>query len=96
MDMTTTNILYLILLVVLFMLSAFFSATETAFMRTNRYRIRHKAEKGDHEAQRLDAILKTPDKFLGTILLGNNFTNILASVLATAIFIAIYGESGII
>lgn len=96
MDMATTNILYLILLVLLFMLSAFFSATETAFMRTNRYRIRHKAEKGDHEAQRLDAILKTPDKFLGTILLGNNFSNILASVLATAVFIAVFGERGVI
>ena len=96
MALTTTDILYLLLLIFLFILSAFFSATETALMRTNRFRIRHMAEKGDHEAQRLDAILKTPDKFLGTILLGNNFSNILASVLATAVFIAVFGERGVI
>ncbi len=96
MALTTTNILYLLLLIILFILSAFFSASETALMRANRYRIRHMAEQGDHEAQRLDAILKTPDKILGTILLGNNFINILASALATAVFIAIFGERGII
>ncbi|HQP32384.1 MAG TPA: CNNM domain-containing protein, partial [Deltaproteobacteria bacterium] len=96
MALTATNMLYLALLIFLFVLSAFFSATETALMRTNRFRIRHMAEKGDHEAQRLDAILKTPDKFLGTILLGNNFSNILASVLATAVFIAVFGERGVI
>jgi len=96
MTLTTINILYLLLLIFLFILSAFFSASETALMRANRYRIRHMAEQGDHEAQRLHAILKAPDKILGAILLGNNFINILASALATAVFIAIYGERGII
>jgi putative hemolysin len=96
MVLTTIDFFYLLLLIFLFILSAFFSASETALMRTNRYRIRHMAEQGDHEAQRLDAILKTPDKILGAILLGNNFTNILASVLATAFFIAVFGERGII
>jgi len=96
MVLTTIDILYLFLLIFLFIMSAFFSASETALMRTNRYRIRHMAEQGDHEAQRLDIILKTPDKILGTILLGNNFINILASALATAVFIAVFGERGII
>lgn len=96
MTFTTMDVFYLVLLVILIVFSAFFSGSETAFMRANQVRLRHQAEEGDRDAQRVNDILKEPDRFLGAILLGNNFVSILASSLATAIFITIFGERGII
>lgn len=92
----TEDIFYSILLIILIGFSAFFSASETALMRSNRVRIRHMAEQGKHDARRLATILKEPDRLLSTILVGNNFVNVLSSALATAILIALFGERGIL
>ena len=61
-------------------------------MTLNRYRLRHRAEDGDTNAQRTEQLLKRPDRLIGLILLGNNFVNILASSLATIIAIRLGGE----
>jgi Mg2+/Co2+ transporter CorB len=82
-------------LFILILLSAFFSGSETGLMTLNRYRLRHLAEKGHPGAQRAVHLLERPDRLIGLILLGNNFVNILASMLTTLIALELWGESGI-
>ena len=83
------------LLAGLLFLSAFFSASETAMMAINRYRLRHAAESGVRGAMRAQALLNQTDKLLGVILLGNNMVNIAAATLATIISIRLFGDSDI-
>jgi magnesium and cobalt exporter, CNNM family len=82
-------------LIILVLLSAFFSGSETGLMTLNRYRLRHLAEQGHPGAQRAARLLERPDRLIGLILLGNNFVNILASMLTTLIALKLWGESGI-
>ena len=94
--MTDLHLLWLTAaLVLLIMLSAFFSASETALMTVNRYRLRHRAGHGHRGAQLALALLERPEKLIGLILLGNNFVNILASSLATVIALELWGEGAI-
>jgi Mg2+/Co2+ transporter CorB len=79
----------------LLVISAFFSASETAMMSLNRYRLRHLAKARHPGALRASALLDRPDRLIGLILLGNNFANILASAIATIIGLRLYGEAGI-
>lgn len=83
------------ILAVLFFLSAFFSGTETALMRVNRYQLAHKAKQGHKTAQQTLKLLRTPDRIIGLILLGNNFVNILIAQLASYLGFRLYGEIGI-
>ena len=83
------------LLIVLLFLSAFFSSTETALMRLNRYRLRHRARSGLRAARLTESLLQHPDRLIGLILLGNNATNIAAAALVTVISIRIGGEAAI-
>jgi len=94
--MTTLSIDSLfIILIVLLMLSAFFSGSETALMSINRYKLKHRVKKNEIAAIRVDYLLNNPDKTLGLILLLNNFVNILASAITTIIAIEIYGDKGV-
>ncbi|HES76408.1 MAG TPA: HlyC/CorC family transporter [bacterium] len=77
------------------MLSAFFSGSETGLMTLNRYRLRHLASQGHRGARLAQKLLERPDKLIGLILLGNNFVNVMASTLATVIFMRVFGEAGI-
>ncbi|HPR51669.1 MAG TPA: CNNM domain-containing protein [Deltaproteobacteria bacterium] len=92
----TREITYAVLLFIIILLSAFFSGSETAFMRANRFRIRHLSEKGQKDATRVETILEEPDHLISAILLGNNFVNVLGSAIATALFMSIFGERGIV
>jgi Mg2+/Co2+ transporter CorB len=76
-------------------LSAVFSASETAMMAVNRYRLKHEAESGNIAAKRVLRLLENPDKLLGVILIGNNIANIGASSIATIIGLRLYGNLGI-
>ena len=82
------------LLVVLLLLSAFFSGSETALMSLNRYKLRHKARAGHRGAQLADKLLRRPDRLIGLILLGNNAVNISASALVGVVSIQLGGELG--
>jgi Mg2+/Co2+ transporter CorB len=84
-----------IILIVLIMLSGFFSGSETALMTLNRYRMKSLARKGHRGARLASYLLERPDRLLGLILLGNNFVNILASAIASLIAMRYYGEAGI-
>ncbi len=82
------------LLVVLLLLSAFFSGSETALMSLNRYKLRHKARAGHRGAQLADKLLQRPDRLIGLILLGNNAVNISASALVGVVSLQRGGEVG--
>lgn len=82
-------------LVILIVLSAFFSGSETALMTLNRYRLQHLVKENHAGAMRAQRLLKRPDRLIGLILLGNNFVNILASSLATIIALRLFGENAI-
>ena len=83
------------LLAALILLSAFFSGSETALMRVNRYRLLHLMKSNHMGAKMAHKLLKKPDRLIGLILLGNNFVNILATSIATIIALRLYGEAGI-
>jgi len=78
-------------LAVMLFLSAFFSGTETALMRLNRYRLRHQARSGHHGARLAEQLLARPDRLIGVILLGNNLVNIAAAQLVTFIALRLGG-----
>jgi Mg2+/Co2+ transporter CorB len=82
------------LLVVLLLLSAFFSGSETALMSLNRYKLRHKARTGHRGAKLADKLLQRPDRLIGLILLGNNAVNISASALVGVVSVQVGGELG--
>jgi Mg2+/Co2+ transporter CorB len=86
--------LYIILLV-LIILSGFFSSSETGLMAINKYRLRHLANKGHRGAKLAQKLLLKPDKLIGLILLGNNLVNIMAAAIATVIGIRLFGSNGI-
>lgn len=89
-------VIFTIILVVLILLSGFFSAAETGLMAINRYRLKHKARKKKSVAALILKLLKRPDRLLGTILIGNNCANIFASALATVIALHLFGEKAVI
>ena len=83
------------LLLLLLLLSAFFSGSETALMSLNRYRLRHRARQGHRGARRAEALLRRPDRLIGLILLGNNLVNFSAASLVALIAFEIGGEPAV-
>ena len=84
---------YTIIIVIFILLSAYFSATETAFSSLNRTRMKTLAEKGDQKAALVCRLSQNYDKLLSTILIGNNIVNIGASSLGTLLFIELLGNA---
>jgi Mg2+/Co2+ transporter CorB len=95
LDDTPLSLLFAALLF-LILLSAFFSGSETGLMTLNRYRLRHLAEKQHAGAMRAQKLLQRQDRLIGLILLGNNFVNVLASILMTLITLRIYNDTGLL
>ena len=77
-----------IVLVVLILVSAFFSSSEPAMMTLNRYRLKHLAERGHRAAQSAQKLLERPDRLISLLLFGNNFINILIAQIATVVTLA--------
>lgn len=94
MDDISSATLYAIL-VVLIVLSGFFSSSETGLMAINRYRLKHLANTGHRGARLAQKLLTRPDRLIGLILLGNNMVNILAASIATVVAMRTFGDSGI-
>ena len=94
MNELTTATLFTIL-VILILLSGFFSGSETALMTLNRYRLKSLVDQGHKGAKLAMNLLSRPDRLLGLILLGNNIVNILAATITTVIALRLYGEIGI-
>jgi Mg2+/Co2+ transporter CorB len=85
-----------ILIVVLLVLSAFFSSTETALMSLNRYRLRHLARSGHRGARVAEWLLQRPDRLIGLILLGNNAVNLSAAALVTILAQRFGGQGAVL
>lgn len=82
-----------ILIVLAILISGFFSSTETGVMSLNRYRLRHLARLKHRSARRVLNLLKRPDRFLGLVLIGNTFAEIVASALATIFALRVLGPN---
>ncbi len=92
--MSEEQLSHLLVLGLLFVLSAFFSGSETALMSLDKLRLKYLVEKRRRGADRLEGVLAHPDRLLSAILVGNNLVNIAASVFATTLFVELYGDRG--
>jgi len=84
--------IYIVLMIVLVLISGFFSGSETAMMIINKYKLKHKAKAGNHAAIRVLKLLKRPDRLLSVILTCNTFANLLFSSLSTQWAIDVFGD----
>jgi len=82
------------MMAVCLLLSAYFSATETAFSSANTTRLRTLAEKGSGGAALALKLLEQYDRLLSTILIGNNIVNIATASIGTVLFVRHYGDAG--
>jgi len=88
--------LYIALIVVCLVLSAFFSGSEAAFISIQRFRLEHLVNTGVKGAKRVARTIEKPERFLSTVLLGNTLVNAAAAAIATAICVYYFGDRGVI
>ena len=86
----------ILIVIFLLFLSGLLSGSETSITSVSKSKIHKLAIRGDKRAQQLLHLIKNKSDFISSLLIGNNFVNILASVLATAILIKYYGDKGIL
>ncbi len=86
----------ILIVIFLLLLSGLLSGSETSITSVSKSKIHKLAIRGDKRAQQLLHLIKNKSDFISSLLIGNNFVNILASVLATAILIKYYGDKGIL
>src|SRR6202167_4846773 len=91
MDWFTPSVVLACLLI-----SAFFSASETALTGASRASMLRLSKQGNHDADVVSSLFAMRERMIGAVLLGNNIANIGASVLATGIFTAWFGEVGVL
>ncbi len=89
-------VLYLVLLIVCLVLSAFFSSSETAFISLERFRVQHMVDTKVKGATRVAKMLERPERFLSTILLGNNLVNTAVAALGTFLAVSVWEEQGLL
>ena len=93
--MDTGDLSTIIALVFLVLCSAFFSASETAYTSLNLVRMKRMAADGDARAAKVLKLAERYESLLSSILIGNNIVNILASSLATVLFVRALGNKGV-
>ncbi len=91
--MDPSQIVNIIVFFILIALSGVFSCSETAFLSSNKIRMRNLAQEGDGRAKTVIKLLENSDRLYSSILVGNNLVNIGASSLTTSIVIGIFGNS---
>ncbi len=94
--MSGIETLYLVFLIICLLLSAFFSSSETAFISLQRIRVKHLVNTKVRGAKRVAKMVERPEKFLSTVLLGNNLVNTAAAALATFLAIRLWEQWGIL
>ena len=82
-------------IVVLLVFSAFFSGSETALTASSRAKLRSLADRGSKGAERALVVTEDNERLIGSVLLGNNLVNILATSLATALLTRLFGDGGV-
>lgn len=93
--MSLEIILILLVVLVLLCMSALFSGSETALTAVSRARMHAMEQEGNQRARLVNQLLAAPERIIGTVLLGNNLVNILASSLTTSLLIGLFGEVGV-
>ena len=93
--MESDHLIIIVALVVLVLMSAYFSATETAFTSLSRIRLKNMAYGGNKRAKLALELSENYDKLISTILIGNNIVNITSASLATVVFVASFGDMGV-
>ncbi|MFC1962167.1 CNNM domain-containing protein, partial [Chloroflexota bacterium] len=88
--------LYLGLLIICLILSAFFCSSETAFTSLQRIKLEQMISDGIKGARRVARMIEKPEKLLSTVLLGTNLVNTAAAALGTALAVSLWGEHGIL
>ncbi|SLN32645.1 HlyC/CorC family transporter [Oceanibacterium hippocampi] len=88
-------ILSFLAIVILLLLSAFFSGSETALTAASRARLHMLEQQGDGRAQIVNQLRERKERLIGGILLGNNLVNILASAIATNLLVTLFGAAGV-
>ena len=94
--MTEIDWLTVAAIAICLLLSAFYSASETALTASSRAAMLRLEKQGNRDAGIVNRLMATRERLLGAILFGNNVTNIAASTLATGILLAIFGKTGIV
>jgi len=84
-------ILLFVILFILVVISFIFSAAETSVIALSKIRLHHMLAKGVKHAQSVQRLVTKSDKFITSILIGNNFVNVTISVIITAIFVNLFG-----
>ncbi|HEY2110832.1 MAG TPA: CNNM domain-containing protein, partial [Dongiaceae bacterium] len=84
-----------LIILLLLLLSAFFSGAETALTAASRPRMHTLESQGDHRATLVNRLRAHMEQVIGAVLLGNNMINILASAMATSLLIGLFGERGV-
>ena len=92
--MSSADMITILVLLMLLLLSAYFSATETAFSSLNAIRLKNMADSGHKRAALVLRLSDNYDQLLSTILIGNNIVNIASASLATVLFIRHLGDIG--
>jgi Mg2+/Co2+ transporter CorB len=82
-------------ILVLLVLSAFFSGSETALTAVSRARMHALEHEGSPRAGLVNSLIVARERLIGALLLGNNLVNVLASALATSLFLSLFGEAGV-
>lgn len=88
-------LIFTISIVILLLLSAFFSGSETALTAASRPRMHHLEKSGSARARIVNRLREQQERLIGALLLGNNLVNILASALATSLLIGWFGNAGV-
>ncbi|ESR24105.1 HlyC/CorC family transporter [Lutibaculum baratangense] len=96
MDISLTTWAIAFGVLVLLVCSAFFSGSETALTAVSKARMFQIARNGDRRATIVNALLDRRERLIGGLLLGNNLVNILASAMATTLFLDLFGEAGVV
>src|SRR5271163_1426533 len=94
--MTFMDWLTVLAVVICLLVSAFYSASETALTASSRAAMLRLEKQGNRDAGIVNRLMATRERLLGAILFGNNLTNIAASTLATGVLLEIFGKTGII
>jgi len=83
-------------ILLLLLLSAFFNGSETALTAASRARMHALEVEGNHRAALVNRLLRSPEKLIGAVLLGNTMVDVLAAALASSLAVALVGEIGIV
>ena len=93
--MTVELLIAIAAIVVLLLISAFFSGSETALTAASLPRLHQHAKRGSRRAKIVLELYARKDRLIGAILLGNNLVNITASSLATYVLLLLFGDAGV-